>query len=292
MRDAPAVEKDSRPWHVPWNSIHNLSTVLCVFVEGVVLRTFFGVAALALTIAVAGPASAQSQQKWNGPYIGANLGYGWADVDGGITVLNPQGVPYATGPMNYNIEPEGMFGGIQAGINKRNGGFFAGIEADFQGADISGSSTTSFAPPNVFPFTYAASASLDWFATVRGRLGIATDSMLLYVTGGIAVGDVDYSATYLINGNKATAHLQSSDTQVGYVLGAGMELALRSNWSVKLEYQYLNFGDQQAHGFLPPQGCDPAEKVSTKFDTDIHTVRIGLNYHFQSTPPRHDPLKP
>jgi outer membrane immunogenic protein len=118
--------------------------------------------------------------------------------------------------------------------------------------------------------------------------------MLIYVTGGVAVGHVDYSATYFItqpNAFGAGGNLRSSETHVGYVLGAGIERALRSNWSLKLEYQYLNFGDQQAEGPLfDANGRATGEKATTSFDTDMHTVRIGLNYHFDA--PRHEPLKP
>lgn len=247
------------------------------------LRSVIGLVAAVFALISAGAAGAQSPQKWNGPYFGANIGYGWADIDGSITVLNPAGVPYAHGPLNYSFDPEGVFGGVQIGFNRRDGRFFAGIEADFQGADISGSSKTSFAPPAIFPFTYTASANTDWFSTVRTRLGIATDDMLIYVTGGVAIGNLDYNATYLIPQNNAFAQVNSSETRIGYVLGAGIERALRSNWSLKLEYQYINFGDQQAQGALFfADGRPSGETVTTRFHSDIHTARVGLNYHFQA----------
>lgn len=262
------------------------------------LRCFILLAAIACSIVSAAQANAQSPQKWNGPYIGANIGYGWANVDGSLEVFDDKGVLIPHGPLNYSIEPEGMFGGIQIGINRRDGRLFAGIEADFQGADISGSSQTSFPgkPGVIFPFDYTASANIDWFGTVRGRLGIATDDLLIYVTGGVAIGRLDYSATYFITqpgpasfGGGGT--LRSSETHVGYVLGAGIERALRSNWSLKLEYQYINFGDQEAQGPLFfNTGYPSGEKVTSRFDTDMHTVRVGLNYHFDT--PQHAPLKP
>ena len=71
--------------------------------------------------------------------------------------------------------------------------------------------------------------------------------MLVYVTGGVAFGGMDYDAT--IKTGNTSVHL-SDDIRVGYVLGAGVEFALRSNWSLKLEYQYLNFGDHGATGAL------------------------------------------
>ena len=119
--------------------------------------------------------------------------------------------------------------------------------------------------------------------------------MLVYVTGGFAFGGVDYDAT--VKSGKNTFHL-SDDARVGYVLGAGMEFALRSNWSLKLEYQYLNFGSHggsETFTSIMNQICAPPiitnNTMSANVDTDIHTLRIGLNYQFYA-PQRHDPLKP
>ena len=78
------------------------------------------------------------------------------------------------------------------------------------------------------------------------------------------------------------ANLRSESTQVGYVVGAGIEHALGRNWSVKLEYQYLNLGDQHAEGGLHfANGTPSNEKVTTDFAIDLHTVRLGLNYRFK-----------
>jgi outer membrane immunogenic protein len=235
---------------------------------------------IAAAMLVAG--SANAADRWNGPYIGANVGYGAADLDGGITVFNPGGVPYAAGPLHYGVDAEGLFGGIQLGINYRNGWFLAGLEADLQSSGISGTSSTSFTPPVILPFTYHASMSTDWFATVRGRMGLVGGNTLLYVTGGWAVGDVDYSATYQFNTVAAFASLKGKETQQGYTLGAGIEQALGAKWSLKLEYQYLNLGDQNAGGNVIVGGAPNGEKVKTAFDAEFHTVRLGMNYRFGS----------
>lgn len=245
---------------------------------------------VAVSAAISTAANAQNPQRWNGPYIGANLGYGWADIGGSVTAVDQNGNP-VFGPASHGIDADGMFGGVQVGFNRRMGNFFVGLEADLQTADISGSSTTSGAG-----FTYAASASVDWFGTARVRGGYATDAMLIYATGGLAFGNVDYDATFK-TGN-TSVHLSGDDTHVGFVLGAGVELALRSNWSLKFEYQYLNFGDQRARGSYSStttsdDDCDTVTTTTVRsgFDTDIHTLRVGLNYAF-GAPPRHQPLKP
>lgn len=235
--------------------------------------------------ALATSTHAQNPQRWNGPYIGANIGRGSVELDGSAIVAGGAGTT-----LSHGVDASGPFGGIQAGFNRRIGNFFVGLEADLQTADFSGSTKVSSGPS-----TYTASASLDWFATARARTGFATNAMLVYVTGGVAFGGMDYDAT--IKTGNASVHL-SDDIRVGYVLGAGVEFALRSNWSLKLEYQYLNFGDHGATGAVSSifnNYCAPptvtTNAVSTSFDTDIHTVRIGLNYQFHA-PPTHDPLKP
>jgi outer membrane immunogenic protein len=248
---------------------------------------------LAVSTVFAAPANAQIPQRWNGPYIGVNLGYGSADIGGSLSLLNKSGSA-VHGPVDYGIDADGMFGGVQAGFNRRLGNFFVGLEADLQTADLSGSSKIT-----VSGFSYDASAAVDWFVTARVRGGFATEAMLIYATGGIAFAGADYDATFKA-GNKS-AHLSDDATQTGFVLGAGVEVALSSNWSLKFEYQYLNFGDQSAQGAYSwttksivncvPITTTHTNTVNASFDTDIHTLRVGLNYAFHAEPP-HRPLKP
>jgi outer membrane immunogenic protein len=231
------------------------------------------------------PAAAEDHDRWVGPYIGFSLGYSFADVDGGLAVFQPNSnVPYATGPLSYSVDPGGPFAGLQLGVNGRRGPLFLGLELDIQAADITATSSTDFAPPSVFAFNYRATTSIDRFATLRARLGIASDDTLLYLTGGLAVGHVTYDAKYLITSGApgGFADLKSESTQVGYALGAGIEHALSRSWSLKLEYQFINLGDQHAEGGLHfANGIPSNEKVTSDFSTELHTVRLGLNFHLQ-----------
>ena len=86
---------------------------------------------------------------WQGAYIGINGGYGWSNS-------------------NFT-EPEGGFGGGQIGYNWQRDRFVFGVEGDFQGGDIGGIKTTAFDN---------ASSDINWFSTVRGRVGIATGPWL------------------------------------------------------------------------------------------------------------------
>jgi outer membrane immunogenic protein len=66
-----------------------------------------------------------------------------------------------------------------------------GIEADLQYANLNNArpGTIVSATPGLTGFAGAQNANfggIDWFGTVRGRLGYAIDRMMIYGTGGFA----------------------------------------------------------------------------------------------------------
>ncbi len=239
--------------------------------------------------------------SWTGFYIGGNVGYGFSDDESyRLIVLDNFGVPYPTDPakLTYSLEMDGVFGGLQAGYNAQSGMVVFGIEGDIQASDIGGKSKTLspfdpiLPPPGGFDstFTYTAEQEVEWFGTLRARFGVANDRTLVYITGGLAFGEVSYKAQYEILTNGAVSNLKHSDTKTGFVVGGGVEHALDSNWSVKLEYQYIDLGEDKvaSDGFFIGTRRLTDESVKTEYDTDFHTVRIGVNYRFDSAP---EPLK-
>jgi outer membrane immunogenic protein len=97
--------------------------------------------------------------SWAGPYLGANIGYGWGSVD------------------NNPTNPSGFVGGAQAGYNWQSGSMVFGLEGDLQ---------ASAADDTFAPWKF----SNPWFGTVRGRIGYAFGNVLLYGTGGLAFGEL------------------------------------------------------------------------------------------------------
>lgn len=235
--------------------------------------------------------------SWTGFYIGANAGYGFSDDENyRLIVLDNNGVPYPTDPekLTYSLGPEGVFGGLQAGYNAQSGQLVFGVEADIQASDINDTSKTAYLndpilpPPGGFDssFIYTATQDIEWFGTLRARLGFASDETLIYITGGLAFGEVSYKGQYLILTNNATSDLKSSETKTGYVIGGGLEQAIDRNWSLKFEYQYIDLGSDKvaSDGFfiVPRRVTD--ESVKTGFDNDFHTIRIGINYRLHDDP--------
>ena len=105
---------------------------------------------------LSGPAPTPAY-SWGGPYVGANLGYQWADAT------------------HTGANPNGFAGGLQGGYNWQMGQFVYGVETDLQ---VSGSDDT-FA---------SWKFSNPWFGTLRGRAGYAMNNVLLYGTLGLAYG--------------------------------------------------------------------------------------------------------
>lgn len=142
----------------------------------------------------------QQYYNWTGPYLGANLGYGWGTVE------------------NNPTRPSGFLGGVQAGYNFQTADWVFGLEGDLQG---SGAADT-FAP---WKF------SNPWFGTVRGRAGFALNNVLFYGTAGLAFGELR---------GQTFSGLSESHTTLGWSVGVGAEFGLTQNWRAKAEYLFLD----------------------------------------------------
>lgn len=186
---------------------------------------------------------------WTGFYVGVNAGYAWGQIDStGLGVLN-----------NGFDDPDGFTGGGQIGYNYQIGQWVIGAEADFQGADLK---ATAFDVASGF----RASNEINWYGTVRARVGYAFDRFLPYVTGGFAYGQVKNK----LSGPLFT--LSDDNTQYGWTLGAGLEYAFTNNLTAKIEYLYVDLDKES----LTVPGGTFTSNVETKFSV----VRAGLNYKF------------
>jgi outer membrane immunogenic protein len=224
--------------------------------------------------------------NWTGPYVGLHVGNGWGNADTSFSP-RPNAVSFADlAPTSLSPDPSGPFGGIQAGYNYQSGCFVVGIEADFSWSGMSGSQTVSPIIRNDgTPFAgggvLSASEEIKWFGTLRPRFGYTvTPSLLVYGTGGLAYGDVSYSANTDFRPLFATFYPASvSSTKVGWTVGGGFEYAVAKNWTIKTEYLYMDLGDQSAIA-NPSTPVSVPYKVGYNWETKAHLVSIGLNYKF------------
>ena len=228
--------------------------------------------------------------NWSGFYVGVNGAYAWNNsgdvaVSGTplISVSQPGAVPFAVG----GLRPEGYLVGGQVGWNYQFGAGLVGIEADFDFADIKNSRNVDLPllGPNV---RTSASEKIDFFGTVRGRLGgIVSQRLLLFVTGGLAYANVKDSANIneLFNAPVPARQFiaSTSDLRYGWTVGAGAEWAVARNWTVKGEYLYYALGSRLITG--PQTNPVGADFATYSFSTRGNIVKAGLNYKFDWAAP-------
>lgn len=252
------------------------------------------------------PAPVTPVASWTGFYAGVNVGGGWGNTDVGYAATDPlmqTAFDVISLPANGDrIGSSGVLGGVQAGYNYQFAPtWVAGIEADFQFANINGSGSTPYFGGFLFS---SADQNIKSFGTVRARLGyLATDSLLVYATGGFAYAQLNSNVAMtiaptaglfingVVNGVPVSANCgvgfttacfagSSSQLTPGWSLGGGLEYAVGQNWSLKGEYLYARFEQTvTAVAVSPLPGTQP-NTYTAKFGTDLHVARVGLNYKF------------
>lgn len=239
--------------------------------------------------------------NWTGFYIGGNAGYSWGRSNTDLSYFNTAtGLPIAPpvgSVTSAGFDMNGAIAGGQAGYNWQNGNWVFGLEADIQWSDEKGRAAYSclgtlaggaclpgltFLPAGATGTTVAYDQKLEWFGTVRGRIGVlATPRALLYATGGLAYGSIKTSAAlagFTPAGLAVAAVGSNSDTRIGWTVGAGIEGKITQNWSAKLEYLYMDLGSFSGGTY----NLLPASTIGIRTDSDFrdHILRAGINYTF------------
>jgi outer membrane immunogenic protein len=259
----------------PFQMGYNMQTTANIFQIGVNYK-----APVSSQTAPAAEESAQSF-NWTGPYAGVHLGYGWGNADTNILPL-PTGIPGDQVPSTVSTHPGGVVGGAQAGYNYQMGCFVVGIEADLSMSGMSGSQNTSpifFSSGPPFPGVISAQENINWFGTLRPRLGYTVrPNMLIYATGGLAYGDVSYSANCNFGPGFASYPASFSTTKVGWTVGGGVEYAVSKCWTIKAEYMYMDLGSESAIAAQTPPAPPLAEGYT--WNTTANIFQVGVNYKF------------
>ena len=223
--------------------------------------------------------------SWTGLYLGGNAGYGWGTTDSDNNALFDAGPDYTLGVglypgANQSMDLNGWVAGGQIGYNYQlENNWVVGVEADFQwtGAENDSDLLASVNGPY-----FQNSGELEWFGTVRARLGYAMDRLLVYGTGGFAYGKVSASSTVAAAPGGIplweTATSGSDDSVLtGWTVGGGLEYALTDNWILRGEYLYVDLGSSSLT--LPLAGTG-GSYINTDASVTQNIVRAAISYKF------------
>jgi outer membrane immunogenic protein len=244
--------------------------------------------------------------SWTGFYLGGNGGYSWGrsktTIDYYSTTTGLSIVPPAGSITSDKFNMNGGIAGGQIGYNWQSGNWVWGLEADIQWSGQKGDAAfvcglpavgtgpclpgLTFVPAGVTGTALNLTEKLEWFGTVRGRLGLLwTPSLLAYVTGGLAYGSIKTDAVLgVVNpggapvGGIVASAISSSHTNAGWTIGAGLEGRISGNWTAKIEYLYMDLGSVNPvvlSGLV-------AAPIGARINSDVtdNIVRVGLNYKF------------
>ncbi len=225
-------------------------------------------ATLAASSAVAAPAPpVMAPFTWTGCYVGVHAGIDWGNSNWTPTT-DVWDMPSAG--MNTN----GGIGGAQAGCNYQMQNFVLGVEGEVWGSGLTGS--TSFSD---FEGTEALKTSSDVAGDLAARFGYALDHALVFGKIGVAWAHYKFSDTYSFTfdteGGPVTEKESAAGaaTYTGLLLGVGVEYALDAHWSIKGEYDYINYGSKN----VAMTGNFDYIAAIKNYE---NIVKVGANYRF------------
>jgi outer membrane immunogenic protein len=190
---------------------------------------------------------------WTGIYVGGQVGYAWASGANRVSGVDPfTGIAFNT---SIGQNPNGVIGGANVGYNYQipawswfsSSGAVIGLEGSVDGTSLT--NTAAFAFPDGTSLTARTRAEIQ--GSIRGRLGIAWDRLLIYATGGAAFGGFKTDFTIFGPAFVSPAGVpfgafggtsNFSNTRVGWTVGGGIQYAITNNWSVRAEYRFTDWG--------------------------------------------------
>jgi high affinity Mn2+ porin len=235
------------------------------------------------------PPPAATAYDWTGAYVGGHIGYAagssrWSAMPTGVAGPAQSGSLDLFNSFNAFNGTGSYFAGFQAGYNYMlPSRWLFGVEADVSfPSTITGTSTLSSAASGMASYA----ETVEFSGTLRGRIGYAPNlgatHWLLYATGGFAWSYDQFTRTQIAGtpagGTAVPGQVENLFVvpRVGGVAGAGVELALPSNWTARLEYLFTNYGNRSVTFLAGAQ----------RFNSDLNVseLRFGLNYKLNGGP--------
>jgi high affinity Mn2+ porin len=235
------------------------------------------------------PSPAAMAYDWTGLYVGGHIGYAagsshWSAMPTGAAGPAQSGSLDLFNAFNGFDGMGSYFEGFQAGYNYMlPSRWLLGVEADVSfPSTIAGSSTLSSAASGMASYA----ETVEFSGTLRGRIGYAPNlgatHWLFYATGGFAWSYDQFTRTQIAGtpagGTAVPGQVENLFVvpRVGGVAGAGVELALPSNWTARLEYLFTDYGNRSV--------TFPAGAQRFNSDLNVSELRFGLNYKLNGDP--------
>jgi outer membrane immunogenic protein len=259
-------------------------TNICTAAAVVATIALAGCPALGADLALKAPTPIPA---WTGVYLGLNAGGAWGDARSNLAVVQNNGSdPAANGILTSagspGFSPASFSAGGQLGFNYQFAPrIVGGVEADWAWLGLHAARQTPAIGRLADPAAdFHEDLAIRSLATLRARLGwLATPRLLLFLSGGVAIADIDYSQRIHFTQVPDVSFNQGSVSgwRTGPVVGAGAEYAFAPHWTARAEVLYASF---TSAGFVSTNTFDPTYVLRHGIDTGISIGRVGINYRF------------
>ena len=194
-------------------------------------------------VVVPAPEMVDTSSDWSGAYIGGHVGYASG-------VVNWSTLP--TGLFSGDYEISGWLAGAQVGFNHQMNSLVIGADASLEWSGIEGVDDVGGG---------FISREINWAGAVRGKLGFAVESILIYGAAGVAFAN---TTGHSVGPSEETLN------HVGWTVDVGVEAMVTEDVSVFAEYDYTDYASEDYLDYL----------IDTRTDFDIHAIKVGANWHF------------
>jgi outer membrane immunogenic protein len=204
---------------------------------------------------------------WTGFYIGANGGYAFGNTNNwSVTGSGAGGPPVGSATQNFN--PTGFLAGGTVGANYQISWAVLGVEGDWDWDNIKGNAGAGCGTLGGTA-AFTCQTSQTWLATGRARAGVGIDRVLVYLTGGVAYGNIQATPT---------PGFTDTTNKVGWTAGGGAEFALTPNITVKAEYLYVDLQNGSCTAACTTSTAGAITSANVTFKENL--VRGGFNFKF------------
>lgn len=227
--------------------------------------------------------------SWAGFYIGGFGGYKHGifntdlELNGLWDTQFPDGRDVVESQGSRDIEADGAEVGGLIGYNYQWNNWVFGAEAAGGYLWLRDSHATGLfdIPTSGDVYNISTSVKTHYLATFGGRLGYALCRWMPYVTGGLALGDIDLKQEIRNVAFPFREGGSTSDTSIGWYVGSGLEYAITNHWRARVQYQYVDLGEADFHsaGVSPIPGFADFTGNHEAHLTE-HNVSVAIIYGF------------
>lgn len=233
---------------------------------------------------------ANEGSPFNGFYIGADIGTAiiQANTIQNFTASGDSTVGTVLIPMKANVTEKSLMGQLDVAFGyvfKEH--YYLGLEGSGSLESLNPKATLAVSDNEGDAEVYSKVNLNREYALTLNPGFVVQNNTLFYGKAGATWGDFDVKSGFesglsSISGNDFSGSFgtQHEGTETGLLLGLGIERFITQHFSLKLEYDYADYGDIHCPPKILTVNSNSAVYTNKADSVNNNTILFGVNYHF------------